>query len=134
MKTTSKIILLGAVLAGLIIYAWMLFGNQGIAEQKAIYSTMQGIEIKYREKAVSTPFILEESGLRVIALPSQDGKFPYVWIALNQDNPSDADGVYRVGTTLPKKIDCTQLSGVINDEKVLQKVRAFFKRQCSITP
>ena len=134
MKTVAKIVLLGSVLVGLISYAWTLFGNQGMTDQKAIYSTMQGIEIDYRNKDVSTPFFLEESGLRVIALPSQDEKFPYVWVALNQNNPSDADGVYRVGTTLPKKIDCVLLNGVLNDEKVLQNVRVFIKHQCSSVP
>jgi hypothetical protein len=134
MSPTSKVAILGAILCGAIFYGWKLFGSGGLTDQKAIYAIMQAIELDYRYKVISTPFLIEESSIRLVAVASEDKNFPYIWIALNRINPTDPDGVYKVGTSRPKKISCAEVATVLRQPSISESAKAFLRRNCSESP
>ncbi|MDR2852676.1 MAG: hypothetical protein LBV61_06455 [Burkholderiaceae bacterium] len=120
------------VLGFFIYYCLFLFRSDGAIDQKTVYSTIQGFEIYYRDKVISTPFLINSDDLSLVALDSGNEKFPYVWIALNRENPDDPDGVYKVGRDHPKKTDCIKLNKIISLKNISNNPKAYLSRFCIV--
>ncbi|ATQ66730.1 MULTISPECIES: hypothetical protein [Methylosinus] len=131
MSLFFKLGMLGLLLSGAMYYCWKLFGVDGVTDQKATYAAMQGVELFYRDKVIAPPFLVEQNGLRLLAIPSEDEKFPYIWIALNRKSPTDLDGVYKVGAGRPKKISCAKIASVFDQPGISESAKAFLRTNCS---
>jgi hypothetical protein len=113
-------------------YCWFLFQSDGPVDQKTVYSTIQGLEIYYRDKLIPTPFFIDSDNLSLVALDSGNEKFPYIWIALNRENPGDPDGIYKVGRDHPKKFNCIKLNEIINLKNTSNNTKTYLSRFCII--
>jgi hypothetical protein len=53
--------------------------------EKAIYATLQGIEVNNRDKVIATPKIIDSGrdGI-VLGVRNSDRRFPYSWISLSK--------------------------------------------------
>jgi hypothetical protein len=121
---------------GILIWIYGFFGPGGVTEQKSIFGAMQGVEIEYRGRKLNTPFFLDvKSGsysLRLVALATNDSKFPYAWLELSRqlrldDSPHN---FYMVAGEGKIRVSCEDVNRILMEEKVAPAVAAFLKQQC----
>jgi hypothetical protein len=117
------------------IWAYKFFGPQGITEQKAIAGKIQGIEWEYRYKNLATPFLLTATAagypLRLVALPTNDRHFPYLWLELSLQWQLDEtkDQFFEIGTAKPI-VSCAAVRKLLDTEKVTLAAQRFLQDNC----
>jgi len=125
--------------AGMAIWAYGFFGPRGITEQKAIWGSMQGIEWKYRDKQLATPFLLTipTAGytLHLLALSTRNKRFPYLWLELSlqwklDDSPNQFF-MMNIETPLDRPVvSCIAIDKLLARENVTPAATRFLKNSC----
>jgi hypothetical protein len=120
---------------GLSIWAWGFFGPRGFTEQKAIWATMQEVELRYRDKNIATPFLLTVPAagypLHLTALQTGDKNFPYSWVELSLQWKIDGshEQFFMMGPDKPV-VPCAAVQELMSREKMTVAAQHFLTANC----
>ncbi len=129
-KTVLALLAVFVLLAIVLLY-FRIFGPGSEIYQKSIYAEIQGVELQYRNRELSTPVVLDSVGtqkLRVAGFKTDDKNFPYAWLALTLENPDR--GIYMVPGDAKLEVSCASINGLLEKEKSTAAAVSFLKNQC----
>jgi hypothetical protein len=100
------------------------------AHDKAIYATLQGIEIETRGRDLHTPVVLRNSGDAgdVLGVRSTSARFPYCWVSLTK---TGADGEVMALDCKGWATHCDDIEAAIRGGVLPAPVRQFVAERCA---
>ncbi len=133
-KTTRVVILLGVGITALVIIAYiMIVIPRGELGEKMGWSVLQGVELSHRsDPEVHNPILLFNpmgSQYVVLGVPTNNSKFPRVWVILNETTPTSS--VYRLPQNQQFHLPCLYIVDLSAKTKINPQVLELLRHHCA---
>jgi hypothetical protein len=132
--SAKKIVVMACVvfIAIIIYYYFFKIIPNGELGQKEIWSVLQGVEQQHRSDLDSkTPIFVEraiDSEYNLLGIPTDNQKFPRVWLVLNKID--DTNKVYIIPKNLTLILECSYIDAVQSKTKIEPSVLSFLMSVC----